>query len=80
LLPNVTAVPLVFVGVSIAIKKAPPQANWLDKIILCGPVLIAMPMVVFDMDHYLFRAEIARIIPAWILAHAFDPKPKNETV
>jgi uncharacterized membrane protein len=57
--------------VSIAIKKGPPQANWLDKIILCGPVFIAMPMVVFGMDHYLFPAGIGRIIPAWIPAHTF---------
>jgi uncharacterized membrane protein len=71
LLPYVTAVLLLVVGVSIAIKKAPPRASWLDKIILCGPVFIAMPMVVFGMDHYLFPAGIGRIIPAWIPAHTF---------
>jgi uncharacterized membrane protein len=71
LLSYVTAVLLLVIGVSIAVKKAPPRANWLDKIILCGPVLVAMPMVVFGMDHYLFPAEIGRIIPAWIPAHAF---------
>ncbi len=71
LLPYVAAVLLLAFGLSIAIKKAPPQANWLDKIILCGPVFIAMPMVVFGMDHYLFPAETGRIIPAWIPAHTF---------
>jgi uncharacterized membrane protein len=71
LLPYVTAVLLLVVGVSIAIKKAPPLANWLDTIIPCGPVFIAMPMVVFGMDHYFFPAEIGRIIPAWIPAHTF---------
>jgi uncharacterized membrane protein len=71
LLPYVTAILLLVVGASIAIKRAPPQANWLDKIILCGPVFIAMPMVVFGMDHYFFPAEIGRIIPAWIPAHTF---------
>jgi uncharacterized membrane protein len=71
LLSYVTAVLLLIVGVSLAIKKAPPRAHWLDKIILCGPVFIAMPMVVFGVDHYLFPAEIGRIIPAWIPAHTF---------
>jgi uncharacterized membrane protein len=71
LLSYVTAVLLLIVGVSLAIKKTPPQAHWLDKIILCGPVFIAMPMVVFGVDHYLFPAEIGRIIPAWIPAHTF---------
>jgi uncharacterized membrane protein len=71
LLSYVTAVLLLAVGVPLAIKKAPPQANALEKIILCGPVFIAMPMVVFGLDHYFFPAEIGQIIPAWIPAHAF---------
>jgi len=33
--------------VSFAISKAPPQANSLDKVVLCGPVFIGVPMVVF---------------------------------
>ncbi len=71
LLSYVAAVLLLVVGVSIAIQKAPPQANRLDKIILCGPVFIAIPMVVFGLDHYFFPAQIGRIIPSWIPAHAF---------
>jgi uncharacterized membrane protein len=71
LLSYATAVLLLAVGVPLAIKKAPPQANWLEKIILCGPVFIAMPMAVFGLDHYFFPAEIGQIIPAWIPAHAF---------
>ncbi|HWZ97071.1 MAG TPA: hypothetical protein VN025_04855 [Candidatus Dormibacteraeota bacterium] len=71
LLSYFAAVVLLLIGVGIAIKKAPPQADWLDKIVLCGPVFIAMPMVVFGLDHYFFPAEIGQIIPAWIPAHAF---------
>jgi uncharacterized membrane protein len=70
-LPYVTAVVLLVVGVSVAIKKAAPQADWLDKIILCGPVFIGVPMVLFGMDHYLFPVGIGQIIPAWIPAHTF---------
>ncbi|HLZ52180.1 MAG TPA: hypothetical protein VKP61_15645 [Candidatus Acidoferrum sp.] len=71
LLPYVTAPFLLVLGMGLAIKNAPPQANWIDKIVLCGPVFIAMPMVVFGMDHYLFPAVTGRIIPAWIPAHTF---------
>ncbi|HEV2298258.1 MAG TPA: hypothetical protein VGR72_07055 [Candidatus Acidoferrales bacterium] len=71
LLPYVTVVLLLVLGVSMAIKKAPPQANWLDKIILCGPVFIGAPMVLFGMDHYLVPQATGRMIPAWIPAHEF---------
>jgi uncharacterized membrane protein len=70
-LSYVTAVLLLAVGLTIAIKKAPPQASGLDKLILCGPVFIGMPMVVFGTEHYLFHATIGGIIPAWIPAHTF---------
>jgi len=70
-LPYVTAVLLLVVGVSLAMKKAPPHASWLEKIILCGPVFIGVPLVLFGIDHYLFPAEIGQIVPAWIPAHAF---------
>jgi len=71
LLSYVAAVLLLVVGVRIAIKKAPPLANWLDKIVLCGPVFIAVPMIVFGLDHYFFPEAIRQIIPAWIPAHTF---------
>ncbi len=71
LLSYVTAVLLLVAGVSLAIKKAPPQANWLDKIVLCGPVFIAVPMALFGIDHYLFPVGVGQIIPAWIPAHSF---------
>ena len=77
LLSYVTAVLPLAVGVSIAIKKAPAQANWLDKIILCGPVFIAMPMAVFGEEHFIDPkgmvgpGGIGSLIPAWIPAHTF---------
>src|SRR5580704_3866953 len=51
LLPYFTAVLLLAVGLSVAITKAQPKANVLDKIILCGPLFIAMPMAVFGTEH-----------------------------
>jgi uncharacterized membrane protein len=77
LLSYFTAVLLLAIGVGIAIKKDPPQANWLDKIILCGPVFIGMPMAVFGEEHFIDPkgmvgpGGIASLIPAWIPAHTF---------
>jgi uncharacterized membrane protein len=71
LLPYFTAVFLFTLGVSIAIRNAPAQASVLDKIILCGPVFLAMPMAVFGTQHFLFPIGVGRIIPSWIPAHTF---------
>ena len=71
LLSYFTAVVLLVIGVAIAIKKAPPQTDWQEKIILCGPVFIAAPMGVFGLDHYFFPAGVASIIPPWIPFHMF---------
>jgi len=71
LLPYFTAALLLALGVGVAIQKAPPRAGVLEKIILCGPVFIAMPMAVFGTQHFLFPIGVARIIPSWIPAHAF---------
>ena len=71
LLSYFTAVLLLIIGVTIAIKNAPPQTDWLEKIILCGPVFIAAPMAVFGLDHYFFPAGVSGIIPPWIPFHMF---------
>jgi hypothetical protein len=60
LLPYFTAVLLLALGLSVAIANAPPKANVLDKIILCGLVFIAMPMAVFGTEHYLHPARVGR--------------------
>jgi len=71
LVSYVAAVLLLIIGVSIVIRKAPARANWVDRIVLCGPVFIAVPMVLFGLDHYLFPVEIGQFIPSWIPAHMF---------
>jgi uncharacterized membrane protein len=71
LLSYFTAAFLLALGMGIAIKKAPAEASAVDKIILCGPVFIAMPMAVFGTEHFLFPIFIGRGVPAWIPAHTF---------
>jgi uncharacterized membrane protein len=71
LLSYFTAAVLLVLGLAIAIKKAPPQASVLEKLILCGPVFLAMPMAVFGTEHFLFPTSIGQMVPAWIPAHIF---------
>jgi uncharacterized membrane protein len=71
LLPYFASVLVLVLGLAIAFKKAPPHANGLDKLVLCGPAFIAMPMVVFGTEHFVDAQGIGRIIPAWIPAHMF---------
>jgi uncharacterized membrane protein len=69
--PYFTAAILLAVGVSVAIQKAPPRATVLGKVILCGPVFIAMPMAVFGTEHFLDATSVGRIMSTWIPAHTF---------
>ena len=62
---------MLVLGLGIVVKKAQPQASWVDKFVLCGPVFVAMPMAVFGTEHYLDPAGVGGIIPAWIPAHTF---------
>jgi uncharacterized membrane protein len=71
LLPYLTVVALLAIGLPKAIKTAPWQVNLLEKVLLCAPVFVGMPMVVFGEEHYLLPAEIGGLIPAWIPAHTF---------
>ncbi|MGA8223912.1 MAG: hypothetical protein WB780_19845 [Candidatus Acidiferrales bacterium] len=71
LLSYCTAAILLVVGVAIAIKRAPAQADWVEKIVLCGPVFMAMPMAVFGTEHFLDPVSIGGMVPSWIPAHIF---------
>ena len=70
-LPYFTTVVLLPVGLTMALRAAPTKATWFDRLILCGPVFIAMPMVMFGTEHFLDPSGVASIIPAWIPAHLF---------
>src|SRR5215469_16472809 len=61
---------LVFVvGLAVAMKHFPPQATALEKLLYCGPVLVAAPLAIFGAEHLLDPAGVGRLIPAWIPAH-----------
>lgn len=70
-LPYFTAVLVLVLGSISAARKASLSANWMDRVVLFGPVFIAAPMAVFGTEHYLDPSGVGRIIPAWIPAHLF---------
>lgn len=66
-----TTAVLLALGVTIALKNAPPATNVSEGFVLCGPVFFAMPMAVFGTQHFLQHVSIANLIPKWVPAHAF---------
>jgi uncharacterized membrane protein len=70
-LPYLIAVAMLVLGLSIALRNAPPRANLWEKFVLCGPVFFAMPMAVFGTEHFLDPVNIANLIPKWVPAHLF---------
>ena len=58
-------------GVSIALKNAPPAAGVSERFVLCGSVFFAMPMAVFGTQHFWEHVTISNLIPKWVPAHVF---------
>ncbi len=46
-------------------------APWLDKLVILGPVLYAVPLSVFAAEHLAGARFLMQIVPAWIPAHLF---------
>jgi len=47
-------------------------SSWdMGKLILLGRLLFAIPMVIFGVQHFMYAAFIATLIPGWIPGHAF---------
>jgi uncharacterized membrane protein len=44
---------------------------WLDRFVPYGMYLLAIQVIVFGIDHYLYTAGIATLVPAWIPGHIF---------
>src|SRR5271155_5574573 len=62
---------LLVVGVAIAIRKAPAQGGWVEKIVLCAPVFVGAPMAAFGTEPFLDPVSIGALMPAWIPVHMF---------
>jgi uncharacterized membrane protein len=59
------------IGMARARKGEVRQARGLDELILFGPVLFAIPMAIFGMDHLVAAKAVATVVPSWIPGQLF---------
>jgi hypothetical protein len=50
---------------------APPAGNVVRRMADAGRILIAISLVVFAVQHFLYAEYVAKLVPAWIPAHLF---------
>ena len=62
---------LLAIGLAIVIKNEVSQAHGLDKIVVFGRLVYAIPMAVFATEHFTDAQDVSRIVPSWIPAHRF---------
>jgi uncharacterized membrane protein len=44
---------------------------WLERLIPFGTYLLAIQVIIFGIDHYLYTTDIAKLVPRWIPGHVF---------
>ena len=69
-LPYLAVFAILIVGLS-AHRQEFAHSQGLNKIILLGPVFIAIPVAAFGVQHFTAQQFIARMVPAWIPGHMF---------
>jgi len=62
---------ILIIGIVMAQKYKVPQAHGLDRVILLGPLLLAIPMAIFGGDHFMAAPFVAKAVPSWIPGHLF---------
>jgi uncharacterized membrane protein YphA (DoxX/SURF4 family) len=49
----------------------PPQGRWVYRLAHAGRILIAISLVVFAVQHFIYAGFVATLVPAWIPARLF---------
>jgi uncharacterized membrane protein len=62
---------ILVIGIARVRKGRVWQAYGLDRLILFGPLLFAIPMAIFGMDHLVAAKAIATVVPSWIPGQLF---------
>jgi uncharacterized membrane protein len=65
-LPYLTGALILAVGLPRVINKDFVHQRALNQIVALGPLLLAAPIAIFGLEHFLFPAFVARMVPAWI--------------
>ncbi len=69
-LPYLTGAIVFAIGLS-TIRKDLAQKQGLNKIVVFGPVFIAVPIAVFGTEHFTAAKIVAGMVPGWIPGHMF---------
>lgn len=62
---------IIAIATAMARKHGVLQAHGFGALIPFGPVLFAIPMAIFGMDHLVAAKAIATVVPSWIPGHLF---------
>jgi uncharacterized membrane protein len=62
---------ILVIGMAMAWNGEVRKAHGLDKLILFGPLLFAIPMAIFGADHLTAARSVAGVVPSWIPGHLF---------
>jgi uncharacterized membrane protein len=69
-LPYVAGVVVLIIGL-ICIRKEVSSTQGVDKVVVLGPMFVAIPMAVFGMEHFVFLDSVVPMVPSWIPWHLF---------
>jgi uncharacterized membrane protein len=69
--PYFAGIALTIVALVRVARREVPEAKGLDKVVVFGPLFLAVPMAVFGADHYMFWRSMGPMVPSWIPWHPF---------
>jgi len=69
-LPYLAGAITLIMGV-ICVRKEIASTPGADKIIVFGPIFLAVPMAVFGAEHFMFAEAVVAMVPSWIPWHLF---------
>ena len=61
---------MLVIGI-IRVRNDATRAQGVDRIVVFGPMFLAIPMAVFGTNHFLFAESVVPLIPSWIPWHLF---------
>jgi uncharacterized membrane protein len=67
----VAACVVLLVGLARIIKTGLAGEHGIDKILLFGPLIFAIPFAVFGTEHLTDTADMTTMVPQWLPAHTF---------
>jgi uncharacterized membrane protein len=69
-IPYLAGAVIFLIGI-VCIRGKFSKARGIDKIILLGPMFVAIAMAIFGGDHFVFAQMIVPLVPSWIPGHLF---------